>query len=357
MPSHVVLPCTVDQFGSFVSSLLGQPQEIEGGSFGSFSVTKDDIEQTYYLITQRVEQQNGVKPINISVRIVYDDGTSIQLNSLGDFQSFHEPKPVISTEAHLTLTYLIDFPLGKSPERQDITISFVSSSRPKSMRLSMATFAEGTAELFARGYIGYRIKYTARTWGADIEGLLKNHIDHLIQPEDKIRSFVRRNSIPIGLLVGAISFAILFYGQSLITERSVSHQLKGIADIFGPSASLGSKLDTIITMIVSGTATKLSEMSTRYVSIGAVFSLILAFYVENKADNRKPSFVILTKRSADEKDILLKKFERTWVKFWASTIFGVLIGIASNFIYDHYAKKAIGELLNELPAAAQIENK
>ena len=123
LPSHVVLPCTVDQFGNFVSSLLGQPQEIEGGRFGHFAVSREEIEQTYHLITQRVEQQNGVKPIGITIRIVYDDGTSIQLNSFSDFQSFNEPKPVVSTEAHLTLIYLIEFPLSKSPERQDITIN------------------------------------------------------------------------------------------------------------------------------------------------------------------------------------------------------------------------------------------
>lgn len=357
LPSHVVLPCTVDQFGNFVSSLLGQPQEIEGGRFGHFSVSRDDIEQTYHLITQRVEQQNGVKPIGMTIRIVYDDGTSIQLNSFGDFQSYNEPKPVVSTEAHLTLTYLIEFPLAKAPERQDITISFISSSTQQSPRLTVATFSEGPVELYARGFIGYKIKFTARTWGADIEGLLRNHIDHIIQPESKLRSFIRRKSLPIGLSVGLVVFVILFYGQSLITERAVSHQLQGVGDLLGSLATVNDKLDAIIKMIVSGMATKLSEMSSRYVSIGAIFSLILAFYVGSKADIRKPSFVTLTKRALDEKEIILKKFESNWVKFWASSVFGILIGIASNVAYDHFAKQAIADLLKDLPRTAQVELK
>ena len=357
LPSHVVLPCTVDQFGNFVSSLLGQPQEIEGGRFGHFAVSREEIEQTYHLITQRVEQQNGVKPIGITIRIVYDDGTSIQLNSFSDFQSFNEPKPVVSTEAHLTLIYLIEFPLSKSPERQDITISFISSSSQKSPRLTVARFSEGPVELYARGFIGYKIKYTARTWGADIEGLLRNHIDHIIKPESKIRVFVRRKSFEIGLFVGVVVFLILFYGQSMITERAIANQLRGISDLLGGAASVNEKLDAIMKMIVSGTATKLSEMSTRYVSIGALFSLILAFYVGAKADNRKPSFVTLTKRAFDEKDYLLKKFERNWIKFWASTIFGLLIGVGSNVVYDHFAKQAISDLLKDLPAVVQGESK
>ena len=91
----VVLPCSEDTFRDFIVGLLGKPQEIEGGQFGAFSIGTHEIEQTYHLIHQRVTQQQGVNPVGFALRIVYDDGTSIQLNSFDDFRNFNEPKPVI----------------------------------------------------------------------------------------------------------------------------------------------------------------------------------------------------------------------------------------------------------------------
>ncbi len=174
----VVLPCSVDQFSGFIAGLLGQPQEVDGGEFGTFCIDKTEIIQAYHLITQRVFQQNGTNPIAFEVTIVYDDGTSIKLNSLNDFESFYEPKPVTSTECHLNFIYLIQFPTSAVPEKQEITISYVSSTETRSRKLRLAIFADSTIGMFARGYISYTVKYTARTWGADVESLLKNYINH-----------------------------------------------------------------------------------------------------------------------------------------------------------------------------------
>ncbi len=121
----IVFPCAIEDFREFVSGLLGKPQQIEGIRTGSFSIDRTAIEQAYHLIEQRVLQQNGVHPLTFSVRIVYDDGTSVQLNSLRDFQTFHETKPVISTQVHLTLTYLIQFPTKKVSNLTRRTVSTV----------------------------------------------------------------------------------------------------------------------------------------------------------------------------------------------------------------------------------------
>lgn len=196
----VVLPCSVDTFGEFISGLLGKSQEIEGGEFGPYAIEDKDIEQVYHLVVQRVNQQNDVHPISFIARVVYDDGTSIQLNSLADFQSYAEVKPVVSTEVHLTWNYLIQFGKTRPPEAQEINLSFVSSKRSSSVRHQLALFGDSVRNVITgRGYISYRIKYTARTWGADIEGLLKNYIKNTLHTESFIRKFVRRHSELIGL--------------------------------------------------------------------------------------------------------------------------------------------------------------
>lgn len=352
----VVLPCSPDAFRDFVAGLLGNPQEIQGGKFGSFSIGRNEIEQTYHLVAQRVFQQHGVHPIGFAVRIVYNNGTSIELNSFNDFQAFYEPKPVISTECHITLSYLIQFPISSAPEKQDITVSFISSQNSNAATLPIAAIAKSTTELMARGFINYRIRYTARTWGADIEGLLQNHVEHLIERETPLRSFMRRNSLAIGLITGSIAFSTLYYGQSVLAEHAIIDQLNASAGLFGKDVSADVKLDSIIRMLVSGTGTRISELSARFIGIGAVLSMILAIYVGTKADGRKPSFVVLTKRAEDEKEVVLEKYKKNWIKLWASIVGGLVLGICSNFVYDYFVKQAIAEVMKG-PAYVNVEAK
>ena len=341
----VVLPCSVDAFGEFISGLLGKQQEIDGGEFGPYSVCHNDIEQVHHLVVQRVNQQNDVHPISFTIRVVYDDGTSIQLNSLTDFQSFAEVKPVVSTEVHLTWCYLIQFGKTRAPESQEITLSFVSSKRSNSVRHQLALFGDSVrAAITGRGYISYRIKYTARTWGADIESLLKNYIKNTIQSEGYIRKLVRQNSGLIALFAALISFAICYYGQSVITENVLSQPIREVTPLLGMSVPMQDKLDALLQILASGNYGKLSEISSRVLAVVFMICIVLFVYVEDKADNRKPSFVLLTKKAQEEQAIQLKKYEKNWWQFWVSLMLAFILGIASNFAYEFYAKATLEKM-------------
>lgn len=341
----VVLPCSVDSFGEFISGLLGKPQEIEGGEFGPYAIEHKDIEQIYHLVVQRVNQQNDVHPISFAVRIVHDDGTSIQLNSLADFQSFAEVKPVVSTEVHLIWSYLIQFGKTRPPEAQEINLSFVSSKRSNSVRHQLALFGDSVrSAITGRGYISYRIKYTARTWGADIEGLLRNYIKNTLHTEPFIRKFVRRNSGLIGLFTALIAFAICYYGQSVITQEVFVQQIREITPLLGAKVQAQEKLDAILQIMASGNYGKLSEVSSRVLMVAFILCVVLFVYVEDKADSRKPSFILLTKKAREEYAVQLKKYQNNWWKFWASLVVAFMLGLASNFAYDFYAKATLQKM-------------
>lgn len=343
----VVLPCSTENFREFISGLLGQPQEIDGGEFGSFCVDKNDVEQAYHLVTQRVYQQNGVMPIAFSVRIAYDDGTSININSLEDFKNFNEPKPVISTECHMTFVYLINFPIERVPEKQEITISYVSSQE-SNRRRHFATFAESPFALFARGYIGYRVKYTARTWGADVESLLKNYIHHQLIPEGSFRKLIRTHSVKLALSLGLLTFVLLSYFLTLISDQVTTLYLKELGSILGRGITLSDKIDTLIKILISGSVTTIENIKNGILAAFAFLSFFLAIYIESKADSRRPSFVILTKRTTEIKEGVLKKYEQKLWHLWGSITLGVAIGLTTNFIYDYYAKKLMNDVLVDI---------
>jgi hypothetical protein len=84
----VLLPCTPDEFGDFVSGLLGKPQTIEKSIFGEFEVTRDAVANTFHLVNQRIDQQNEAPLIQFTARIEYDDNSSVLLNSLQDFGNY-----------------------------------------------------------------------------------------------------------------------------------------------------------------------------------------------------------------------------------------------------------------------------
>jgi hypothetical protein len=77
-----ILPCKPEDFRDFVGGLLGRPQTITGIFFGPFEVNKSDIENFHHLVVQRVGQQNEGTLVQFTVSIVYDDESSVLLNSL-----------------------------------------------------------------------------------------------------------------------------------------------------------------------------------------------------------------------------------------------------------------------------------
>jgi hypothetical protein len=341
----VVLPCTPDKFNEFISGLLGQPQEIDGGEFGTFVINKESIVQAYHLVTQRVQQQNGVLPVGFNVRIVYDDGTSIKLNSLKDFESFYEPKPVGSTECHISFIYLIKFPETNTPEKQEISISYVSSSQSKSRRVSLALFAESGGQMLARGFIAYVIKYTARTWGADVESLLKNYISQQIETEHSIRKFCRRNSGKLSFFVAGLIFLVFYYLQLVVMDKFVADYLSSFNQYFGDKTPIADKLDLILKLISAGGVENLNLLKDRLTIGTFFFCLVLMVYLEDKADRRKPSFVILTKKSEEDMVKKIKDYEKNWVKLWGAIVFSIVLGCVTNYVYDNYAKGLMSKFL------------
>jgi hypothetical protein len=117
----VLLPCTPDEFGDFVSGLLGKPQTIEKSIDGVFEVPHDAVANTFYLVDQRIKRQNEGTLIQFTVRIEYDDNSSVLLNSLQDFLTYSEVRPIASRSVALSWIYLVKFTHSNVPESRKLT--------------------------------------------------------------------------------------------------------------------------------------------------------------------------------------------------------------------------------------------
>ncbi|WP_148206083.1 hypothetical protein [Geobacter metallireducens] len=330
---NVVLPCTPETFKEFVSGLLGAPQTITREFEGSYEVHQEDIVNLYHLIDQRVSQQNPSTCVQFTVKTIYDDGSTVKQNSLSDFCAYNEIRPVISVGLVITWTYLVKFRDKAAPEKQIITVSFGQTDKIIASRGIRIKFLSMDA-------IDFRIDHTGRTWGADIEALLTNHINNITKKEPNIKKIVRKNSELIGLLLGGSLFITTAIAGVMANSDFLDKQQKIAADILrNKSADIGnmlSKLEYLINQNASGQWHIFYNKLAIMLFVALFASIIIGIVIAEAADNREPSFILLTKKSQENKNIVLKKMKKKWVVFIISSMLSIALGILSNIIYNKY---------------------
>jgi hypothetical protein len=91
-----LIPCPTDRFAEFISGLLGESQVIKGTFRSRFDTGISDIENFFHLIQQRVAEQNRGVLVRFTAEIKYDDGSSIDLDSIESLKQYTEIRPLIS---------------------------------------------------------------------------------------------------------------------------------------------------------------------------------------------------------------------------------------------------------------------
>jgi hypothetical protein len=106
---------------------------------------------------------------------------------------------------HLSWTYLIKFPLKAFPEKQVIQITFGSGvGRRHFIFDERVRWLEQAYEDWPGGGMNLRIEHTDRTWGTDIESLIRGHLQLLQKTVSKARQFSNRFSGVIGFGSAAV---------------------------------------------------------------------------------------------------------------------------------------------------------
>lgn len=98
----LVIPCDADQFAGFMESLLGKSNNISGGFKCIFDLDYDKIKDIFYRIKQRVKEQNSGSLYRFNASLYYNDGSSVSLSSLAEFESYAETRPIRTIGVNLT---------------------------------------------------------------------------------------------------------------------------------------------------------------------------------------------------------------------------------------------------------------
>ena len=341
----VMIPCAQDEFARFISGLLGKPQSLERMHSAPFEVNRQGIENLFHLVDQRVRQQNDATLIQFTVRVIYDDDSSVLLNSFEDFRHYTEVRPLVSVGVHLSWTYLIRFQDRSVPEKQEIDVTFSAGAGGAIIRGSAPMPVIEALPWFGRGYITTQVKHTARTWGVDIDSLLEGHIKTLSRPETTIRQWISRQSGKFGV-ISAITFLAATTGAAYFSANHfLNDQLTRVQAFLQTGAStpsISDKLDFLLRLAAEGSWPRFAFMIGSFALLAIILSIVFGVLIESTADNKPYSFVTLTDKAEKRKESLLKKERRKWASFLGSLASGIAIGVASNAVFALSLAKWLG---------------
>lgn len=305
----LIIPVTRADLGRFIGGLLGQPQTIEDSFSGPFDLQKHD------LVDQRIRQQNRGELIQFTVRVVYDDDSTILLNGLEDFRHYHEVRPRISVEAHLSWTYLIQFEDKQTPEKQNIEVIISTKAVIRDIPRNLIL----------------KIQHTGRTWGFDIEHLLSGQIKSWIYHEHAFKQLIYRYRGRIGL-----TFAILFMiliGTYLDFIETDFQNMQRMAAQQVLAKSLDEKVGSLVTLISEGKRAAFDAWMAFCGAGSFILALILGAIITGTANNPPRSYLVLSDAAKVAREQSLKSRKRTWGYFLASGITAIVAGILSRYLF------------------------
>ncbi|MDD2469187.1 MAG: hypothetical protein PHI97_34940 [Desulfobulbus sp.] len=310
---QVTLPCSQDDFTDFVKSLLGKAQTIENNFDKSFEINQGDIVSLYHLIEQRIHQQNRANLVSFTAIIHWSDDSSIQLNDIDSLATYNEIRNVVPGSLHLSFTYLIIFQQSKTPEKQEIYISFD----------------------VARG-IYYAIKNTARSWGSDIDSLLTNSITEIIKKSTKPEEF-QIKWIPTDKdTIRNIVITIIFIGIAFLFFLYTNN----IGSIATSSMASGSSLEDISKNL--NILSKFVVSSKIYVSTltAILFSFLCLFFIDDMVSGAHDRysyslrFIIFNKTAESYKDGIIKRYKKDAKKAILNFVYAISLGVAANILFS-----------------------
>lgn len=320
----LVLPYGLEEFGGFVSGLLGKPQTITKEIFDPYEITKESIANLHALITQRLSSQNRAALVQFVAQVFYDDSSNVVTNDLEAFLTYHEARAVISRRATISWTFLVHFEGRSSPEKQVVELAF---SRNRRVRTPAALFFIERVE--PKPKISITINHTNRTWGEDIEALLTRSLAQNFRKIHWSRKLLNSNADLI--FVCTVILACLASISTLeLSRRAIRAESLAKASAL---ETVDQKLDFIAESVVTRTV-----IPADYLIIGSVLTGFVGFAIASVfyliAAEERPSFICFTDKAKIERDLSDKSLRYTWGQVAMGAVLSLLIGLIGKAIYD-----------------------
>jgi hypothetical protein len=327
---YLKLPITDGDFKEFISKLLGKSEMLEGVFFGHFELTREVIRDLTDMLDQRITQQNKGKLIHFIVKFYFSNNTTQTVTDFPSFLTFREAKKIVCTRVDVSWIYLLTFENKAAPEKQEINMTFIS--RENGFRKISGT--NFIPSYLHDNIIKYEVRHTARTWGIDIESLIRSFLKNFISEDNKFMKFVKNNNSKIGLLTFVL--IILSYVYTFI--KSINNYSSELMDKINSNSSLEEKIDSLTRIIVTGDWNKFSIISFLILLGAIIIAILLGIWVSATLEVDEISYLLFSDESQKKKDKIERSKKRQWGMFILSLVTSIICGLLSNYIFKFIFK-------------------
>ncbi|HIT23785.1 MAG TPA: hypothetical protein IAD45_05150 [Candidatus Faecimonas intestinavium] len=324
---YVQLPLTQKGLSEFISNLLGEPQRVQGVLDGSFIVDISGIEKLYTTIMQRIKQQNKAQLIEFISKVYFENETNVTIKDLAGLTSYRNLEDLKVIRIELTWSFLIEFEDKEAPEKQTIRICFDVNHIVKKFR---------SKYIFMRAGIIYEINYTARTWGIDIENLIRIAINSTFIQKNKLKEVITKIKTPISIIIPSLIYIIIFsinvFFVNNYIDNSVIEVIEKISNI-----EIGQQFSFVAKYIASIPWYQFTTYNNLFLILMLIVCIIFGVYLDDVLDNilMDKSFIFL---ADDDKATIMQKVSKELgkqkTKYFITLFINIMCGVFSNFIFQ-----------------------
>lgn len=342
---HVTLPVEESHFEDFIKGLLGRPQALIKRINGSFEIGRPQLTQIHGLLRQRILQQNSGRLVQFEARLGLSDDEIIVFNNLDELLAYNAPRRVTTSTLDLSWDFLVKFSDRPNPEKQRIQLKIVAdpgASSDLDGDEDIIFLGPGRIHAFiAAKLLSFRIEYTARTWGEDIESMLSKYLHSIT---DKPRGASKALMLHSGKIVACVAllfYSSIVYGCFWATASFARYNMSRIEDsirVVGVSDMevLKQEISLLLALHAEGAWAGHIFKILVILVLSIPLTILLASWTAQVSYRPKPSFILITQEDESARVAALKKYQRRSLWYVISILVNILAGVIANLLFRAY---------------------
>lgn len=336
--ASITIPVEGAQLASFISSLLGQPQAVERELGFAFDIDHDWLLNLHETLHQRISQQTSARLLSFKAVVHFDNGLKRTLSSVEAFATYAERQQVRSIGIQMEWSYLVAFPNAPSPEKQEISFHAKADRYHHDQLRQVHTPAEvflGRPLAVRSSRLSYRVDYTERTWGNDLENLLDDVVrsaERTYQLKPPAYSWLRFGMVAALLLCCFLAASRITAYQTDKWKEAIAEEVERLAENAGPPSleSIAEQVRSVGRLAITGPIAR--PQGGAYVAGFFTFLLLtIVFLALTELSSR--SFVVLSKTAAADRIKQIRADRRNVLYLVAGYLLSVTSSLLASFIY------------------------
>lgn len=332
---YVQFPLTQKTFSDFVSKLLGEPQRVQGMIRGAFVADINGIEKLYATIMQRVHQQNRANLVEFISKIYFENDTNIALKGIEALKLYKNIEDLKVVQLELIWTFLIQFEDKEAPEKQTIRVFFGINQFSEMIAIS---------DYYVSGRMGggirYEISYTARTWGVDLENLIRKAIESTFIQKNKMRKMLGKVQRVISILIPTIIYVIIFVLNGFFVKSYLAGSAQNIVAQVS-SIELSQQFSCLARYIGSVPWYQFTTYNNLFLIFMLFICIAFGVYLGSILDDvlEDKSFIFL----ADSNQMTImqkmkKEYGKQKAKYLITLLVNIICGVLANIVFQMILK-------------------